>query len=54
MNPLHLFIDHASGYVEEKDLNPLYLNIDYASGYIKKKTQMNIWFLTLQIKIKSN
>ena len=36
MNPLHLPIDHASGYVDEKDLNPLYLNIDHASGYIKK------------------
>ena len=37
VNPLYLFIDHASGYVEEKDLNPLYLNIDHASGYIKEK-----------------
>ena len=37
VNPLCLFIDHASGYVEEKDLNPLYLNIDHASGYIKEK-----------------
>ena len=35
-SPLYLFIDHAGGYVEEKDLNPLYLNIDHASGYIKK------------------
>ena len=34
---LYLFIDHASGYVKEKDLNPLYLNIDHASGYIKEK-----------------
>ena len=37
MSPLYLFIDHAGGYVEEKDLNPLYLNIDHASGYIKEK-----------------
>ena len=37
VNPLYLFIDHASGYVEEKDLNPLYLNIDHTSGYIKEK-----------------
>ena len=37
VNPLYLFIDHASGYVEEKGLNPLYLNIDHASGYIKEK-----------------
>ena len=37
VNPLYLFVDHASGYVEEKDLNPLYLNIDHASGYIKEK-----------------
>ena len=36
VNPLHLPIDHASGYVDEKDLNPLYLNIDHARGYIKK------------------
>ena len=35
VNPLYLFIDHASGYVE--DLNTLYLNIDHASGYIKEK-----------------
>ena len=38
VNPLYLFIDHASGYVEEKDLNPLYLNIDHANGYIKEKS----------------
>ena len=37
VNPLYLFIDHGSRYVEEKDLNPLYLNIDHASGYIKKR-----------------
>ena len=37
VNPLYSFIDHASGYVEEKDLNSLYLNIDHASGYIKKR-----------------
>ena len=37
VNPLYLSIDHASGYVEEKDLNSLYLNIDHASGYIKKR-----------------
>ena len=35
VNPLYLFIDHASGYVE--DLNTLYLNIDHASGYITEK-----------------
>ena len=37
VNPLYLNIDHASEYIEEKDLNPLYLNIDHASGYIKEK-----------------
>ena len=37
MSLLYLFIDHASGYVKEKDLNPLYLNIDHTSGYIKEK-----------------
>ena len=37
MNPLYLFIDHASRYVEEKDLNPLYLNSDHASGYVIEK-----------------
>ena len=37
VNPLYLFIDHAKGYIAEKDLNPLYLNIDHASGYINKK-----------------
>ena len=37
MNPLYLFIDHMSGYIEEKDLNPLYLHIDHASGYVEEK-----------------
>ena len=37
VNSFYLFIDHASGYIKEKDLNPLYLNIDHASGYIKEK-----------------
>ena len=37
MNPLYLFIDHMSGYIEEKDLNPLYLHIDHASGYAEEK-----------------
>ena len=36
VNPLYLFIDHTSGYIEEKDLNPLYLNCDHASEYIKE------------------
>ena len=37
VNLLHLFIDHANGYIEEKDLNPLFLNIDHVSRYIKEK-----------------
>ena len=37
VNPLYLFIDHASGYIEEKDLNPLYLHIDHAGGYVEKE-----------------
>ena len=41
VNPLYSFIDHASGYVEEKDLNSLYLNIDHASGYIEEKGANN-------------
>ena len=44
VNPLHLPIDHASGYVDEKDLNPLYLNIDHASGYIKKRVNKYLVF----------
>ena len=36
VNPLYLFTDHASGYIEEKDLNPLHLHIDHASGYVEK------------------
>ena len=36
VNPLYLFIDHTSGYIEEKDLNPLYLNCDHASEYFKE------------------
>ena len=34
-------------------VNPLYLRIYHASGYVKKKFLVNIWFLTLQMKIKS-
>ena len=41
---MYLFIDHAGGYVEEKDLNPLYLNIDHASGYIKKRVNKYLVF----------
>ena len=37
MNPLYLFIDHASGYINEKKLNPLYLHIDHVSGYVKEE-----------------
>ena len=37
VNPFYLFIDHASGYIEEKDLNPLYLHIDQAVGYVEEK-----------------
>ena len=33
-------------------VNPLYLVIDHANEYIEEKG-VNIWFLTLQIKIKS-
>ena len=41
VNPLYLFIDHASGYIEEKDLNPLYLHIDHAGGYVEKEGANN-------------
>ena len=51
VNPLYLFIDHTSGYVE--DLNTLYLNIDHASGYIKEKGINKYLVLTLKMKIKS-
>ena len=34
---MHLFIDHVSRCVEEKDLNPLYLHIDHASRYVQEK-----------------
>ena len=37
MNPLYLFIDHASGYTEEKDLNLLYVHIDHGSGYVEEE-----------------
>ena len=37
VNPLYLFIDHASGYIEEKDLNSLYLHIDHGSGFVEEK-----------------
>ena len=34
-------------------VNPLYLRIDHANGYIEEKGVINIWFLILQMKIKS-
>ena len=34
---MYLFIDHANGYIEEKDLNPLYFHIDQVSGYVEKE-----------------
>ena len=37
VNLLYLFIDHASGYIEEKDLNSLYLHIDHGSGFVEEK-----------------
>ena len=37
VNLLYLFFDHASGYIEEKDLNPLYLHIHHAVGYVEEK-----------------
>ena len=37
VNPLYLFIDYASGYIEEKDLNSLYLHINHVSGYVEEK-----------------
>ena len=50
------------GYITKKKIdecnnihsvNPLYLPIDHASGYTEKKMEINIWFLTLQMIIKS-
>ena len=34
-------------------VNPLYLRIDHVNGYIEEKVVINIWFLILQMKIKS-
>ena len=34
-------------------VNPLYLLTDDANGYIEKNMQVNTWFSTLQMKIKS-
>ena len=34
-------------------VNPLYLLIDHRVDILKKTVSINIWFLTLQIKIKS-
>ena len=34
-------------------VNPLYLRIDHVNGYIEEKGVINIWFLILQMKIKS-
>ena len=35
MNPLYLFFDHGSEYIEEKYLNSLHLHVDHTSGYVK-------------------
>ena len=37
VNPLYLFIDHTSGYIEVKCFNPLYVHIDHVSGYVEEK-----------------
>ena len=37
VNPLDLFIDHTSGYIEVKCFNPLYVHIDHVSGYVEEK-----------------
>ena len=34
-------------------VNSLYLRITHASGYIEEINRVNIWFLILQMKIKS-
>ena len=34
-------------------MNTFYLIIDHASGYIEEKSAINIWLLTLQMKIKN-
>ena len=62
VNPLCLFIDHASGYIEEKDLNLLYVHIDHGSGYVEEEcvnkylvfdSTKNIMIFRMELKIKS-
>ena len=51
----------TSGILQQKiddcesiySVNTFYLIIDHASGYIEEKSAINIWLLTLQMKIKN-
>ena len=56
MNPLYLFIDHASGYVEEKSGNKhlVFDSID-ENKELLKKYNMKLWFFIfgMELRIKS-
>ena len=50
----YITIKKIDDYENIYSINPLYLIIDHASGCIeKKKRSINIWLLTVHMKIKS-
>ena len=50
VNPLYLFIDHASGYIEEKGVN-IYLAFDSTNK--KKSYWKNIMMFGMELRTKS-
>ena len=48
----YITIKKIDYYENIYSVNPLYLTADHASGYIEEK-DVNIWFLILQMKLKS-
>ena len=51
-NTRYITIKKIDYYENIYSVNPLYLTADHASGYIEEK-DVNIWFLILQMKLKS-
>ena len=49
----HITIKKIDDCENINSVNPLYLLIDHRVDILKKMVSINIWFLTLQIKIKS-
>ena len=49
----YITIKKIDDYENIYSVNPLYLLVNHANGYIEKKMEINTYFLTLQMKIKS-